>query len=157
MKKKLYTPNSREEYKEYASKLSKEEKEFIQKFYEDYYSGGVYSEDTILETEEVKKEARRNHNTLTRDVMDVAEKQGGTLPLDENTKDFMEYVSDENDWEFVYSQQGFKAASELIYEQAINDLSNSKLTVKVTLTRFFEKMLNLKRYNWRDRKHKREK
>jgi hypothetical protein len=148
-------PEGKLDYKEYLNKLNADERKLVEKFYEDYYGGGVYQADTVLTSESAKEEARKNHNSLSRDAMEVSKRRGTLNQLDENTEEFMEFVSDESEWELVYKQQGFKTAVLFIYDLAIEDINNKNVDLKVTLTRFFERMCSLKRLNWRDRKHKR--
>lgn len=155
MSKKRFLPDGNQDYKDYFHKLTPDEKQLIENFYNDFYAGGVYSERTILKTEEAKEEAKRNHGALKRDVMEVAQRRGELSDIDENTVAFMNDACDEDDWRNAYDLFGFKAAALVIYEQATKDLKSSKVSVKVTLNRFFEKMLSLKRLNWRERKHKR--
>jgi hypothetical protein len=155
MKKKRYMPEGKQDYKEYLSKLSPDERRLVEKFYEDFYGGGVYLKDTVLQSDSAKEEARKNHNSLSRDAMDVSQRRGTLQQLEDNDREFMEYVSDESEWETAYNQQGFKAAALIIYDLAVDDINNNKVDVRVTLTRFFERMSSLKRLSWRDRKHKR--
>ncbi len=148
-------PDHKMEYKEYMNKLTPEQQQYVKRFYDDLYAGGVFKEGSLLKSEDAKQEAIKNHNSLTRDAMDVGQRRGKLSGLDENTVQFMEDASDDWEWQDEYATHGFKAAAKMIYDQAENDLQNKNLSVKITLTRFFEKISGLKRLNWRDRKHKR--
>jgi hypothetical protein len=159
MKKKQYVPHKlideKMEYREYLDKLSAEEREYVKKFYEQLYAGGVYDGDSEELAESFVREANKNYNSLTRDLLDVAKDNGLLKNLDENDTRFMEDACDEWSWRDEFDKHGYRHAALMIYEQTENDLKNSQIDVKVTLTRFYEKMNSLKRLNWRERKHKR--
>jgi hypothetical protein len=156
--KKPYIPPSlhnKMECEEYIKDLPAEQQEWIRKFYYDYYAGGVYKEDSVLENEEAKKEARKNHNSLRRDAFQVSENMGALGDLTEADREFMEDAHDEWDWERIYIRDGYRAAVEEIIRQTTNDLDNEYIEKRVTLLRFYEKMSKLARKYKYDRSQKR--
>jgi hypothetical protein len=150
--KKKFLPRNKKDYLEYASKLTPDERSFIEKVYEDLYAGGVYDEDTVLKSEESRAEARKNKNSSARDLYEVAERAGALADLDENTQAFMEDMSDDFAWRNVYDQTGFVDAAVCIFDQTVKEIENRTVNIRVILNRFLEKMTSLKRLSWRDRK-----
>lgn len=171
--KKFRTPSAIRDLTEvdYLNKLTPQEREFLERFNFDYYSGGVYEKDPnkkdangnklpsdkiLIDNNynDIKIEAIRNHNSLSRDALNVAIQSGTLSNLDEETVQFMEEACDEWDYQRVYQQQGFKAAVETVYEQTRRDLTNTLLDVNVTLTRFYFKINKIRLMNKRDRTKK---
>jgi hypothetical protein len=61
----------------------------------------------------------------------------------------------EIDWEETYKSGGYRAAVNFIFDNIIEDLDNSNLDVKITLTRFYVQMSKLKRLYKKDLNQKR--
>jgi len=114
------------EYKEYQDKLSPEERKWIKKFYQEYYNNGVYnSDDPILNSEELKKEAKRNYNNLSRDALELIGRQDTYGDFSEVDRHFMEEASDEIEWRDAYKMGGKEVAGDAILMLAINELEST--------------------------------
>jgi len=159
-KKKNYIPKSvrkKTMSSDYRHLLSTEEKEYLDQFDYEYHAGGIYQEDTLLESEDAKEEARKNHNALRRDAFEVTGNTDRLIYTENATKMFLEDAHDEWDWERVYYRDGFKSAVEEILNQTEKDLDNKLIDKKVTLLRFVDKMIKLKKINKYERNQKRKK
>lgn len=142
------------EYKEYAHKLNKEEREWVEQFYYEEYGNGMYhTEDPILVTEEQLKEARRNHNSIHRDAFNAARKAGQLEELSDEDRQFMEDASDEWDWQNAFKTMGYEAAVNIIFNQTAKELQ--VIDTKTTLIRFYVKMERLRREKFNDDRTKR--
>lgn len=146
------------EYLEYWNSLSKEEQKWISQFYHEFYNDGVSftePEKRILQTKEMQKEARRNHNSMKRDAYEVAEKSGGLDYLYDERRRFAE---SEADFEYleVFDSQGYEAAVQFLVDETIPDLDNMSLDLNIVLIRFYLKMEELRRHRNRQVRQDRE-
>lgn len=142
------------DYKEYINKLSPEEKKWLLQFYNEYYRAPSITEDSIIKDPEIKKEANRVHNTMYRDMYSIAEKTGALSELAEDEEQFMQDASDEWDWQNIYKTEGYESAIHEIFNQTERDLENKLISRKLTLARFLNKYLALKKLNNRRRNSK---
>lgn len=141
------------EYLEYLNKLSPEEREYVKKFYNEYYRAPIRTEDSIIKDPDMIKEANRVHNTMYSDMFSIAEKTGGLAELSEDEEQFMSDASDTWDWNDVYKAQGYEAAIKEIFYQTERDIKNPKIEIQLTLARFLNKYLALKRTDDKIRHH----
>jgi hypothetical protein len=142
------------DYLQYYNKLSKEEKEFVKKFYNEFYHAPERDENSLLKTQDQIAEANRRHNSAYRDALSVAEKTGNMSALPKNYEEFMQDASDEWDYLAIYKQAGQELAIKEIFYQAKRDLQNKKVDIDLTLARFLTKYLNLNRIHKRRGNHK---
>jgi len=131
------------EWKEYREQLNEDEQAWVDQFYKEYYANGRYNyEEPLLTTEDQKKEANRNSNSLYRDAFSVSRMLNNQAEISEDQREVYELASDEADWEVTLNQQGEDAATSLIMEQAVRDLDAGQ-DKKVVLSRFYVKMRRL--------------
>lgn len=141
------------DYKEYFNSLSDEEKKFIKRFYQDFYQGHHNREGSVI-TEEMKEEATRNLNYYKTELFYQKDKLNH-LPEDYDL--FMQDASDEWDWQNELNRNGYEAALEMIYEQAIRDLDNKYMDKKTVLMRYYEQRDRLRRMENKEKREKKEK
>lgn len=154
-KKRSYTPYAKlNEIGDYYHELSEEQRNWIKRFDHDMYNGGVYEEGTVLENEDAKKEARKLHNSLKRDAFDVSVRKGKLQYIDVNEeqyRNFMEHVSDEQEWELIYDRFGYKEAAKHIFKITEEQIKEGSIELKVVLSQYYVRMSKLKRMNKRDK------
>lgn len=143
--------NVEKDYIEYLKKLSPEDREWVKQFYNEYYRAPSITEDSIIKDPDMKKEANRVHNTMYRDIYSIAERTGALSELADDEQRFMQDATDEWSWQNVYKSQGYAAAIKEIFYQTENDLKNKTITTHVTLARFLNKYLALRKINNRRR------
>jgi hypothetical protein len=139
------------DYLEYLNKLSPDEQKWIKQFYNEYYRAPVMTDESIIKDPDMKKEANRVHNTMYRDIFSIAEKTGALGELSPDEDRFMQEASDEWEWNTIYKTQGYESAIKQIFYQCERDLENKLIPVQVTLARFLNKYLALKKLNNRRR------
>jgi hypothetical protein len=141
--------DDRYDFLDYIDKLSEEDEEYVKKFYREFYFDGLSNtpEDThIITSEEGKKEARRNHNSMKTDMLFKAKQQGTYTSLSNSSSaQFMEDASDEWEWQDAFKILGFEGALKVITEQTIRDLENKVLEKEIVLARYYEKRDRLRR------------
>lgn len=143
--KKLQTDHELD-FLEYSDSLNKEEKEYIKKFYQEFYQANIYNEEKPMLTKKMKSEALRNYNSAYRDAYSLSSRTQ-TLEYTDFSIDkyeFMEDASDEWDWQNAYLLFGYRGALMLIFSQTKKDLENKKLNVFTTLARFLSKANRLR-------------
>jgi hypothetical protein len=133
------------DFKEYEKHLSPDEKAWIRQFNKEYYYAPANAEKVIITDEEGQKEAHRVHNGMFTDIYSIAERSGGLSELSPDKESFMQDASDEHDVMNVYKQQGYENAIREVFYQAERDLCNKTIPVLLTLARFLNKFLSLKR------------
>jgi hypothetical protein len=138
------------EYLDYIDKLGPKEKEYIKKFYNEWYFADIYNEDAdnIMDITDEEQRAKVIRNVYTRqnDVMGESSKAKVQYESDGFKKEkFMEAASDEWEWRDAFAQGGYELAVSFIFNQAIKDVNNPKVDQKVTLLRFYTKMTQLRR------------
>lgn len=146
------------EYEEYLAQLSPEEREYVKKFYAEYYRADFYGEEENIITDPVmKSEVIREKNSMQRnDALTIAEKLGKLDELSGTEEQFMDEASDHWEWNDVYKVLGYEAAVDCILNQALVNLENKTIDGKITLMRFWSKMNELYRVDKRSNR-KREK
>jgi len=141
----------------YKETLDEESRAWAEQFDREWLKNGTYdvpAKERILKTKEQRKEANRNYNRVKRDALYVASRMPGQLlELDEEARVFMEDAADEFDWRNTYKIQGFKPASELIYDQAIRELDIKKIDDwKTVLIRMYIKLEKLRKLNDKEKR-----
>lgn len=132
------------------------EYEWKKRFDTQWYYGNRYGNQNVLETEEQVKESTRNNNCRDRDIIvrqdarDDEDKE--TMLYDDDYQTFMNDANDEWDWNNAFKEGGYELAAQTIYDQTIADLQNKSLDVKVTLTRFIIKIMNLRTLERREKR-----
>lgn len=146
------------DYLEYVDQLPEDSpwKDFIKEFYDEFYFDAISGkkqagEELIINDPEMIKEARRNHNSMKTDMLFRAKKDGNLRHLDEETVQFMEDMSDENDWMLAWKVHGYEAALEVIYNQADRDYA-AGVSFETVLNRYYERRDRLRRVVLKDRK-----
>lgn len=142
------------DYLTYSNKLSDEDKAWIKQFYNEYYCAPSLNENSIIKDPAHKTDANRIHNSSYSDIFSIAERTGSLVELSGDEERFMTDASDEWDWKNTYKIQGYEAAVQDIFYQAERDLQNKTIDVKLTLARFLNKFLELKKINGRKKKNK---
>lgn len=142
------------DYLNYVNKLKPEDREWLKQFYNEYYRAPSVNENSIIKDPSIKKEANRIHNSNYSDIFSIAERTGNLAELSGDEERFMVDASDEWDWKNTYKTQGYANALQDIFYQAERDLQNKTIDVKLTLARFLNKYLELKKLNGRKRKNK---
>lgn len=117
-------------------------REWKLRFDTEWYNGDRYGEFQIITSEEGQKEATRNNNSNSRDVLNVAEKTKMLDELDDNQNEFMNDASDAWEWKDSYCVAGPEGAKNTIFAHAKRDIENGSLDR--ALTRFYISMSNLK-------------
>lgn len=133
------------DYKEYEKHLSPDEKEWIKQFNFEYYYAPANAQKQIITDEEGQKEAHRVHNGIFNDAYSRAERMGAMSELSPDKESFMQDASDEHDYMNVYKTQGYESAIKEIFYQAERDVLNKTIPIMLTLARFLNKFLSLKR------------
>lgn len=133
------------EYKTYEKHLSPEEREWIKQFNLEYYKAPANADKKIITDPAMQAEAHRVHNGIYNDVYSLAERAGALRDLSPDEHDFMQAASDEWDWHNVYKEQGYAAAIKQIFYQTERDLENKLINVHITLARFLNKYLALRK------------
>jgi hypothetical protein len=135
------------DYKEYEMHLTDDERAWIKQFNLEYYKAPSNADKRIIVDEEGQKEAHRVHNGIFTDVYSLAERSGALSELSPDQERFMQESSDEWDWMNVYKEQGYEAAIKEIFHQAERDVQNKLIPIIITLARFLNKYLALKKVN----------
>lgn len=133
------------DYKEYERHLSPEEREWIRQFYFERYKAPSNADKKIITDPEMQAEAHRIHNGIYNDVFSLAERSGSLRDLSPDEDRFMQDASDEWDWNNIYKEQGYEAALKQIFYQAERDLDNKIIDRQLTLARFLNKYLALRK------------
>lgn len=137
------------EYTEYESKLTAEEKKFIRKFYREWYMTDFYrEEENIIKDKKVKSEAIRNKYALNNDAINKGAKAGLLSNLSDTDKAFMEDASDAWEEEFsleeAFQEEGYEFCVDHLMEETIEMIGNKYLDLKLTLAKFYIKMNKLR-------------
>lgn len=128
-------------------------REYKRKFDAEWYNADFYTkEENIIKAGDTKKEAIRMKNSLDRDALSVAEKMGSLRELSQDEDQFMADASNEWEWQEVYKREGYAAALKTVIEQTVKEIEDSKISIRITLSRFIIKVLNLRRVHGRRRK-----
>lgn len=133
------------DYKEYERHLSPEEREWIRQFNIEYYKAPANADKKIITDPKMQADAHRVHNGIYNDVFSLAERSGSLRDLSPDEDRFMQDASDEWSWDNVYKQQGYEAALKEIFYQTIRDLENKIIDKTLTLARFLNKYLALRK------------
>lgn len=138
------------EYKDYHFKLTKEEKEWVKQFYDEYHGGNVtkYKEPILTASEHIS-EAYRNYNALYKDAFNVTRMLHKQQEIPEDQREIYELAADENDYETAFiraetPEQGYQDGTQVVMDQAIRDLDAGQ-DKKVVLSRFHVKMVRLRK------------
>lgn len=139
--------DERFDYEEYLSELSEDEQKWVKQFYDEYYFNGKPETEgeRIIKDPEMRKEANRNNNYYSRDLMFRAKKDNNLLEINENAREFMEDAHDDWEWEDAYKMFGYEEALQTITRQAIRDLTVGKIDIETALMRYYEKRDRLRR------------
>lgn len=138
---------------EYGDKLNNEEKEWAEKFY-DEYEGGNPGKHGILTSKEQIKEAYRNYNRLYSDAFNVSRMLNKQQEISSDQREIYELAADENDWETTFDQQGEEAAMNTIMDQAVRDIESGQ-DKRVVLSRFYVKMKRLNKLVQKEKRKQR--
>jgi len=136
------------EYKEYDNwdQFTDEEKAYAKQFYNEYYANGMYNEENpILTAKDHIKEAHRNYNRLYQDAFNVTKNLNKQVELTDDQREVLELASDEVDYETAFKQGGYELAIQFVMDQAIRDIENKIMNKKVVLSRFYVKMIRVKK------------
>jgi hypothetical protein len=147
-RKKLNMDSKVSEYKG----LSKSDKEYLLKFNREFEHAMFDKKDNLLDNNsEAISEAHRNHNSRYRDLLSVLENEGKVNHIEDHiTEDeFMRDAHDEFGWQDVYRVRGFEDAFIFIVEQVERDLDNKFLNRQITLGKFLNKYMALRRVDAR--------
>lgn len=109
---------------DYWSKLSPEERAWMEQFMYESYGNGFYNipeDERILQTETQLKEARRNNNNTNRDALLRGNKSGRLVAAD--TLEFkLTSPEDGEEWEDIYKYGGYESAVQYLAEMAAEEL-----------------------------------
>lgn len=133
------------DYKEYERFLSPEEREWIRQFNLEYYKAVANADKVIITDPEMQADAHRVHNGIYTDIYSLAERSGALRDLSPDEDRFMQDASDEWDWNATYKEHGYEAALKQIFFQTERDLENTAIDRQVTLARFLNKYLALRK------------
>lgn len=133
-------------------------REYKRRFDAEWHNADFYTgEENIIKDEKIRSEAIRNYNSSKRDALSVAEKTGSLAELTPNEAQFMQDASNEWEWQEVYKRHGYAQALKTIIEQTVKEIENKNIAIRVTLSRFIVKVLDLRRVNARRKNPKKRK
>lgn len=141
-------------YIDYWNSLTDEEKEFMLKFNREYHHDGIskYSKDeALLQSEEARQEARRNHNSRKTDMFHISRKEGN-VEYDDKYHQFMNDACDDWNWERVYSIHGYKGAIQFITEMTMKEIKETNTEPDVILSRYYDRRYRLNRIHRKAKK-----
>jgi hypothetical protein len=133
------------DYKEYEKHLSNAEREWIRQFNLEYYKAPANADKKIITDPKMQAEAHRVHNGIFNDIYSLAERSGALRDLSPDEDRFMQDASDEWDWHNVYKEQGYESALREIFAQTERDIDNKLIKRELTLARFLNKYLALRK------------
>ena len=130
---------------DYRTKLSKEEREYLDRFDQEMYGGNSGRGDAPLMTAAKHiKEDNRTNNQIYKDAFTVCQNTGGLIYDDNAREAVISRAEDELEWEDVYANLGSEKALELIVVQAEKDIAAGK-DVRTSIVRMIGKYERLKR------------
>lgn len=138
------------------------EYEYMKRFMHEYYGNRFDRQDdakNILQTEDQKKEARRNNNNLNRDALMKSKKMGALNVLYQVEK--TQYDEIEESWETTFKKGTYNQALKELLRVCCDDfnISYTKLNVRKLFKVYFRltKFIKLVRVDKRTRKGNNEK
>lgn len=152
-----------EDLKEYKG-LSKEEKEYIERFYLENYNDAISFEGAkVLKSPDMVKAARKNHNAIKRDATRVAKTTGGLRQLSSidkpENREFMESVYRDNAWQTAFKIGGYELAGKQIVNDTIERIQDAKGDEKILSHILMDMLISfreLRKINRKDKRNKNE-
>lgn len=130
-----------EEYKD----LDEEARVYIERFYREYYNDGVSFKTKILNSPDMIKEARRNHNSVKTDMYTYASKTGKLDSLANKVQ--ASTINRDEFWQGLYKAGGYSVAARGIVAKVSDAIDRADTPIEEELVNLIVFMRKLDKYH----------